>query len=360
VPVVIDRSPNAPPPPGENETWTFIVVDQNNELLKKIEGLLALSESDQARVDSYLSGTGLANNEMFMNLLDILPSPFPGSSVLDQNPLLAKEWHPTKNGKLTPSDVTPMSNKRVWWQCQKGHKWETNIGDRTISKTKCPFCGNKKVCEDNSLAFMNSTLAKEWHPTKNGQITADDVVPYSNKKVWWICEKGHEWESPPNNRSAGHNCPYCSGLKASKETSLAMKNPPLAKEWHPSRNSPLTPEEVMPRSSKKVWWQCQKGHEWTSSVGNRSAGRGCPYCGNKKVCADNCLATKNPPLAREWNKIRNGDLTPRDVVLGSHKKVWWLCQKGHEWNANIVDRANGNGCPYCAGRRVTKMQYEIA
>ena len=41
---------------------------------------------------------------------------------------LAKEWHPTKNSSLTPKDVTAGSNKKVWWQCSRGHEWEAGIG----------------------------------------------------------------------------------------------------------------------------------------------------------------------------------------------------------------------------------------
>ncbi len=324
-----------------------------DSLLKGIKEICTLSEPDQLRVDAYLKKSGLANDEAFKNLLDMLPSPFPGTSVADLNTKLAREWHSSKNGKLTPSDVTPMSNSRVWWQCQKGHEWEAKISDRTASKTKCPYCGNKKVCGDNSLAAINPKLANEWHPTRNGVLTAHDVVPFSNKKVWWMCEKGHEWEAASNNRSAGHNCPYCSGLRATKETSLATKKPLLAQEWHPSKNGTLTSGDVTFRSNKKVWWQCQKGHEWVSSIGNRSAGRGCPYCGNKKVCADNCLAIKNPKLAKELHLTINGDLTPENLLAGSHRRVWWQCNKGHEWNAKVVDRFNGTGCPFCSGRRAT-------
>ncbi|MBF0217854.1 MAG: zinc-ribbon domain-containing protein [Candidatus Omnitrophica bacterium] len=47
----------------------------------------------------------------------------PKNNLLLVNPSLAKEWHPTKNGKLTPKDVTPGSDRKVWWQCKKGHEW---------------------------------------------------------------------------------------------------------------------------------------------------------------------------------------------------------------------------------------------
>lgn len=328
-----------------------------DELLKKIQKISVLSKSDQENIDSYLAKTELANNDLFINMLDMLPLPFPGSSVLDQKPGLAKEWHPIKNGKLAPGDVTPFSNKKIWWKCSRGHEWEAIIGDRT-NGTNCPYCGNKKACKDNCLATINPALAEEWHPTKNGKLTPEDVTPYSNKRIWWQCQNRHEWEAGANNRSAGHGCPYCAGQRVTKETSLAVKKPHLAAEWHPAKNGKLTPRDVMPGTHKKVWWQCREGHSWEASVSNRSKS-GCPFCGNKKVCEDNCLARKNSQLAKEWNSIKNGNLTPRDIVPGSHKKVWWKCNKGHEWEAKVVDRSNGNGCRLCRRKRATSENHQL-
>lgn len=47
--------------------------------------------------------------------------------------------------------------------------------------------------------------------TRNGDLTANDVTPHSNKKVWWVCKNGHEWKSLINNRSLGVGCPICAG-----------------------------------------------------------------------------------------------------------------------------------------------------
>jgi len=70
-----------------------------------------------------------------------------------------------------------------------------------------------------SLQVINPKLSKEWHPTKNGVLTPEDVTPYSNKKVWWVCEKKHEWSVAICNRNRGTGCPYCSGRVA---TTLAQ------------------------------------------------------------------------------------------------------------------------------------------
>ena len=129
--------------------------------------------------------------------------------------------------------------------------------------------------------------------------------------------------------------------------SLITKNPTLAKEWHPARNGSLTPGDVAAKTGKKVWWICSKGHEWEAIVSNRGNGTGCPYCAGKAVSLDNCLQTINPTLAKEWHPARNGSLTPRDVTAKTGKKVWWICSKGHEWEAIVSNRSNGTGCPHC-------------
>jgi hypothetical protein len=133
---------------------------------------------------------------------------------------------------------------------------------------------------------------------------------------------------------------------------LPQINPMLAKEWHPTKNGVLTPLNVTRGSSKRVWWLCSKGHEWQAIVSNRINGSGCPYCAGRTVCYDNCLQTVNPRLAKEWHPNKNGSLTPKDVTPGSHARVWWLCTKGHSWEAKILDRSYGTGCPYCSGKAV--------
>ncbi|PEQ44872.1 zinc-ribbon domain-containing protein [Bacillus cereus] len=62
------------------------------------------------------------------------------------------------------------------------------------------------------------------------------------------------------------------------ENSLAIRNPELAKQWHETKNGTLTPYDVTRSSSKRVWWKCNEGHEWETSVNNRAYGSGCLYC----------------------------------------------------------------------------------
>ena len=135
-----------------------------------------------------------------------------------------------------------------------------------------------KPSKDWNLQKINPAVAKQWHPSKNGNLKPTDVAPNTKRKVWWICERGHEWRSTVNNRNNGHGCHICSRLKADRYSCLKKVNPILANEWHPEKNGDLTPEDVTPDSGRKVWWQCKKGHEWSAPILWRNKGLGCPYC----------------------------------------------------------------------------------
>lgn len=91
------------------------------------------------------------------------------------------------------------------------------------------------------------------------------------------------------------------------------------------------PHEVTIGSTIQAWWICREhNHSWHTQVRNRTKGSNCPYCGNKKLLTGfNDLATVRPDLVQYWHPELNGDLTPRDVIASSHRKVHWLCPNGH-------------------------------
>lgn len=283
---------------------------------------------------------------------------WPGANDLaSQRPDLAEQWHPTKNRGRTPADVTVGGHYKAWWICEKGHEWQAVVKSRAINGTGCPVCTNRKLTPgENDLATTHPELARQWHPTRNGALTPRDVAAGSHRKVWWMCEKGHGWQASIMSRAGnGAGCPVCEGkVVIPGENDLASLFPDIAAQWHPERNSQLTPESVAPHSNKKVWWRCPLGHGYTASVGARTVGgSGCPYCANRKVLSGfNDLATREPEVAAQWHPTLNGVLTPEMVTVGSHRKVWWECPSGHIWKAVVYSRAGPQkcGCPVCAGR----------
>ena len=165
---------------------------------------------------------------------------------LSSYPHLVKEWHPTKNGDLTPDNFTHGSHSKVWWFCPKEHSFETAIKSRTILKSSCPYCAGKKASKNNNLLALFPEIAKEWHPTKN-VLKPEEVLPGSHKQFWWLCSEGHSFKQANYCRTGKQKqgCPFCSNQKAGKDNNLKTLYPEIAKEWHPTKNGNLKSPEIL-------------------------------------------------------------------------------------------------------------------
>lgn len=266
------------------------------------------------------------------------------------------EWGPISTAR---EDIRASSNTRVRYICTNGHRYAKAPQHLAFALrhgwTGCPYCSNSRALAGyNSLAETHPALAAEWHPNRNGSIQPADILAGGRSKYWWRCPQGHEYEESPNNRSRGRKCPYCSHHRViPNKTSLASVDPVLAREWHPTLNGSCTPSMVLSRSAYTAWWLCKRGHAFPATVQARRAGNGCPYCSNKKVLpGTNDLATTHPELAKEWHPDLNGTITPRDVVAGAARQIWWECPLHHIYRAPLYARSAGHGCPYCSNRRL--------
>jgi hypothetical protein len=293
-----------------------------------------------------------------------------GRSLAATAPAIARQWHPTLNAPRTPRDVTPGANLRVWWQCNKGpdHVWQASIDSRVRDKLGCPFCAGRRASVTNSVAAQRPELTAEWHPSRNGSLTPDQVPVTSSQRVWWRCAKNsrHTWSTEVSQRtgapegSRGSGCPFCGNRRASSANSLAARDPRVAAQWHPTKNGDLRPRDVVAGSPRVVWWKCPEGpdHEWRARIGSRTGTQrhGCPFCAGLRLSVTNCLAARRPDVAAQWHPTKNGDLTPRDVIAGSKRRVWWKCEAGddHEWCVAVGLRARGTGCPFCSGLAVAR------
>jgi len=137
-------------------------------------------------------------------------------TLASYNRELSEEWDLKKNAPLTPSQVAPFSNKKVWWRCSKRHSWEASIVNRSKGRG-CPFCANRIISPENSLQAKNPQLAKEWHSMRNGSLTPAMVPPSGARRVWWMCKKGHEWRESPNSRDGNECCPTCTKESVQKK-----------------------------------------------------------------------------------------------------------------------------------------------
>jgi very-short-patch-repair endonuclease len=211
---------------------------------------------------------------------------------------IAKEWHPTLNGTSKPTQFTKDSGFTVYWlcpnTCEQGcpHVYRAVICNRTRG-SECPYCSEprKKVCIHDSIVTTHADIAKEWHPTKNGELKPDDVSHGSKKNIWWLCSETcvegciHEYQATPNNRcgvNKKHNCPFCCNQQICFHSSIQYTHPAIAKEWHPTRNGDKTPSQFSKgNASPNIWWICNEKHEYEALIKNRVNGSGCPTCKHK-------------------------------------------------------------------------------
>lgn len=266
-------------------------------------------------------------------------------------PNLLKEWDYTKN-EIDPFSLSPYNTKLVFWHCKTcNKKWKASVENSLKGKLKKCKC-------HISLGNRNPELAKEWHPTKNGDLTPFNVAEYKREKFWWKCQKcGYEWKESLMGRSRGWKSGWnqCFRCKSFGNVYLEM-----TKFWHPIKNGKLTPYDFLSRANNKFWWshfQDGEEHVWKASIdsmanSSEKKSNGCPYCHGLKVCKGNSLSVNYPNLSKEWNLEKNGKLTPDKVTYGSSDKVWWKCSKcNNEWNAQITHRTYcGTGCPKCSIR----------
>ena len=311
---------------------------------------------------------------------------------------------------MKPENFTANSGKKVWWKCEKGHEWQATVNDRS-NGYGCPYCsGRYAIKGENDLETINPKLAKEWNYERNGNLMPEDFTVGSHQKVWWKCSKGHEWQATIADRNNGTNCPICSkelqtsfpeqsiyfyikklfpdAINGDKhlgmEFDIFIPSINIAIEydgifWHKNkqaldeRKNRLCKENnlllIRVREDSKCDWI---ENDYLKIITCGSSDNGLKNALellmsflNKKIDIDlsrdrsdiyslfvndqkiKSLLNLNPQLAEEWNYDKNGKLKPDMVTANSHKKVWWKCEKGHEWQATIADRNAGSGCPIC-------------
>ena len=164
-----------------------------------------------------------------------------------------------------------------------------------------------KATNQYNLGVINPGLAREWHPTRIGDLNPRNVTPGSGRKVWWICISGHEWEAPVYSRNRGSGCPVCNRPTLTDNNERLITNTELRKEWHLTRNSGLNLRNLPPGFNEKVWWICEEGHEWQTTVKSRTKGRGCPDCNKDLSRKDSSRKPKLPLRPQKISIVPSGD-----------------------------------------------------
>lgn len=270
------------------------------------------------------------------------------NSLAKQRPDLAAEWHPTKNGSLTPYDVEAGERREVWWRCVEGHEFSSRIDTRTTptGHRLCRDCYWIRSARRLPLSESHPHIAATIHPTLNNPVPNPELISAgSGRRLWWRCSEGHEWEASVIDRIGTSGCPFCLGRRVSPATCLAATNPDAAARWHPTRND-RSPTDVTPGSDYRAWFICGSGHEYRRAVYTETRGVGCLAC-RLEVSPEDSLAWCHPDVASEWHPTKN-DMSPEEVTKANGYRAWWRCTNGHEWQTSVSNRTvAGTGCPDC-------------
>ena len=209
---------------------------------------------------------------------------------------------------------------------------------------------SKKFSKLNPYTIQNIKLWLQSH-NKNFELVSN-IYDRANNNLKWKCLNScckEIFKSSWNPILRGCGCPFCAGKQVGLSNCLAIKNPELSLEWHPTLNGDLTPYKVTVNSGKDIWWQCSKNckHVWKQKINIRANGHSCPYCSGRYPSEDNNLLFYNPKLCEEWDYKKNKKL-PSEYTPNSGQYAWWVCKKcRHEWKTMISARSSGTGCPEC-------------
>ena len=284
-------------------------------------------------------------------------------------PEVADEWHPSRNGAVTPDAIIAGSHKKFWWKCPAGpdHEWRTSVKSRTAGR-KCPACAGLQVSVTNNLAALFPEVAAQWHPTKNKTLSPDAITAGNPQRVWWKCPAGpdHEWRAAVGSRTGprASGCPACAGQQVSVTNSLANCFPEISAQWDLAKNGTLKPSNLTFGSNKSVWWKCPNGpdHMWKATPRTRIRS-GCPACAGQQVSLTNSLESLFPSIAAEFHPTKNGQIRPVEVIAGSGQLYIWRCaiDPSHEWETTPYHRTvSKTDCPYCNIAPRSKQEIRLA
>lgn len=279
------------------------------------------------------------------------------------NPELAKEW--SDNNPFGPEEISFGSGKEVLWVCKEGHEYPARIDNRKNNGTRCPYCsGRKAIPGKTDLMTRYPDIAKELHPTKNGNIDPRTIACNSHTQYIWTCKNGHDFPARVYHRikEKGGGCPYCSGRKAiSGETDLFTRFPELKKEYDFEKNKGIDIDCLSAYSHGSVFWICPKGHSYPARISDRTQnGSGCPFCAGKRAIPNETnLFYLYPKLKEMWDYDSNTGLDSDELTAGSNRKVVWKCEKGHRFPRIIEDMIKSSNCPFCSKKLAIPNETDI-
>lgn len=259
------------------------------------------------------------------------------------------------------------------------HYFKTRV-DNVVNPNNprwCPYCKNKKLCEDEdcSMCFENSFAS---HPKSkywaDKTTTPRMVFKGSNKKYNFDC-CGHIFSRSileVTSKKDSNWCPYCcvppKKLCGSEDCGQcfdkSFASHPKSKFF--CEDNDKTPIQLFKGTHAKYKFNCDKcQHIFSSSISDitkKEKPTWCPYCAHQKLCdredCKTCFENSfaSHPKSKDWILKKNNRISPRSVFRYARKKYWFLCKVcNHEVNPALYAIGNNGSdgfCGYCGLERL--------
>jgi hypothetical protein len=154
----------------------------------------------------------------------------------------------------------------LWWECDKGHRWQATPSRIRAVKNWCSVCAEKP--NGTTIEDMKS-LAKD-----RGGRCLSEAYKGSLTKLLWECSEGHQWKTTPTTIKNGSWCPICSRNKQLSKTRLTID----AMQTLAKKRDGECLSEVYTNNRTKLLWECREGHTWEATPHGIKKGTWCPEC----------------------------------------------------------------------------------
>lgn len=236
------------------------------------------------------------------------------------------------------SDKYIDSNTNLVFKDQEGYLYTALLGNLLNNHIPYKFDIDNQYTLDNIRLFLKLKL--------NDFNLADETYKRKKHKITLYDKDGFYYQSFLKDLENG-----CFPQMFHTSNKFTINNIKLWLKIN-NKNFILLSEKYID-NKQKLLWKCTKencGEIFDMDLSDiLHSNCGCPFCAGVRTGISNCLATKNPELAKQWHPEKNKGITPYDVTCGSsQEKYWWKCDKcGHEWKSNVLNRSNGTNCPKC-------------
>lgn len=292
--------------------------------------------------------------------------------MLSDNERAMACWDWERNEGIDPFKLKAQSNKKFWFNCDMcPHSFIKKL-EHIARGSWCPFCANKKLCDDECIVCFNKSFASQsksscWSP--NNKKSARQTFVSSGIKVLFICDQcGHEFLKSPDgvSRERTEWCSFCASKQLCFDDNYnrcfkkSFASHEKAVFW--AKENSKKARETFISSSKQVLFSCSCGHLFKKCPDAIVQGKWCPYCAGQKLCpGEDCQVCFKKSFASHEKAVfwaKENKENPRNVFKKIKSKFLFDCEKGHSFKSALSNISKGQWCPICKKKGEKKL-YEF-